>query len=357
VAVGLGQPASLTALVALLLSMVLGLGAMIASSVAGGALIDDMEVVEPEADGPRPVGAPQRLAPLLTWLAGAMTLVGVPFLAGFGPRQLTAQAGLQVGGLTIPLVGLCWAGDALIALALLRAVAPAFLASPATADKAPRFSLADAPGAVLAGLALLVGVVPGVVLQTWVSPAAESLAIPATFAMPVHARFLGYDATLAQWPASLAWIALAALTIMLLAALPASARVPADVWRGGQDDAAAAGESAAEVPADGEAVAASGADEAPAVAEPAAVEAERLGEPVGAWSDLAPAFTSPWTMPGKNWLLSGIDDGDGADDGGEGKEGKDDGEPALPEMESAAPRDEADAPAPSATEEVTSGNE
>jgi hypothetical protein len=349
VAVGLGQPASLTALVALLLTMVLGLGAMIASTVAGGALIDDMEVVEPEADGPRPVGAPQRLVPLLIWLTGAMTLIGAPFFAGFGPRQLTSQAGLQVGGLTIPLVGLCWAGDALIALALLRAVAPAFIASPAEAPKEPRFSAADAPGAVLALLALLVGLFPGVVLQSWVSPAAESLSVPATFAMQVHVRFLGYDTTLAQWPASLAWIALVALTIMLLAALPASARVPADVWRGGQEEVAETGEG--EAPESAGEVAVGGAPAAPVA------EVERLGDPVGTWSDLAPAFTSAWTLPAKGWLLSGIDDGDGDESGDSDAHGDNGDEPDTPAADDEAPHAEAEAPAPSATEEVTSGNE
>jgi formate hydrogenlyase subunit 3/multisubunit Na+/H+ antiporter MnhD subunit len=331
VAVGLGQPSSLTGLVALLLSMALGIGAVIAASVAGGALIDDMEVVEPEADGPRPVGAPLRLVPLLTWLVGAVTLLGVPLFAGYGPRQLISQAGLQVGGLTVPLVGVCWCGDALIGLALLRAVAPAFQSALSGAPQAPRFILADVPGAVLALLAVLAGLFPGVVLQTVVTAAAESLAVPTAFATQVHARAIGYDTSLAQWPSTLAWIALAALTVMLLAALPASARVPAEVWRGGQDEPAPEG-------AEGAAVAA-------AVAEPTELS-ERLSDPVGAWSDLAPSFESGWTMPARGWLLAGIDDAD-ADEEPDAEATEDD----------ASPEGEAAEPSAPATEEVPSGNE
>jgi formate hydrogenlyase subunit 3/multisubunit Na+/H+ antiporter MnhD subunit len=334
VAVGLGQPASVTGLVALLLSMVLGLGAMIAASVAGGALIDDMEVVEPEADGPRPVGAPLRLVPLLTWLVGAVTLLGVPLFAGYGPRQLISQTGLQVGGLAVPLVGLCWCGDALIALALLRAVAPAFQTALAGEPQAPRFSAADAPGAVLALLALVVGIIPGLVLQTVVSAAAESLAIPTAFGTQVHARFIGYDTALAQWPATIAWISVVALTIMLLAALPASARVPADVWRGGQEEAEP---ESAEEAAPADAVAAPAAPAAPA---------ERLSDPAGAWGDLAPSFASEWTMPARGWLLAGIDDAEA------------DGEPPSTDAaEDATPHDGEGAQAPPASEEVPSGNE
>ncbi|HEV2238285.1 MAG TPA: hypothetical protein VGR57_16605, partial [Ktedonobacterales bacterium] len=341
VAVGLGVPSGQVALVALLLAMVLGLGAVIAASVAGGALIDDMEIVEPEADGPRPVGAPLRLVPLLAWLTGAVTLVGAPFLAGYGPRQLISQAGLQVGGLTIPLVGLCWGGDALIALALLRAVAPAFQAAPTAAPRAPRFALADLPAAVLALLALLVGLFPGVVLPTVVSAAAESLAIPTAFATQVHARFIGYETAFAQWPASLAWIALLALVAMLVAALPANTRVPAEVWRGGQDGAEDS--KGAETATD---EAAPPAEEAPAGAPVAAsADAERLGEPVAAWSDLAAAFTSGWTMPASGWLLSGIDDAE------------DDETATAPDTDGDTPHDDAGTPTPAATEEVTSGNE
>ncbi|HEY7982702.1 MAG TPA: hypothetical protein VID73_00955 [Ktedonobacterales bacterium] len=351
VAVGLGEPAGQVAVVALLLSMVLGLGAVIAASVAGGALIDDMEVVEPEADGPRPAGAPLRLVPLLAWLTGAVTLLGAPFLAGYGPRQLISQAGLQAGGLTIPLVGLCWGGDALIALALLRAVAPAFQASPDAGPRASLFTLADLPGVVLALLALLVGLFPGVVLQTVVTAAAESLAIPTAFATQVHARFIGYETAFAQWPASLAWIALLALVAMLVAALPANTRVPAEVWRGGQDggQGGAADEEGAADEAN-EANEAALAAEVPAVAPLAPVattaDAERLGEPAAAWSDLAPAFTSGWTMPANGWLLSGIDDAE------------DDEVAATPDTHhDEMPHDDAGTPTPAATEEVTSGNE
>src|SRR5262249_17944514 len=63
---------------------------------------------------------------LLAWSVGAVTLVGAPLFGGFVPRQMTTGAALQAGGLLIPLTGLAWAGDALLALALLRLPTPAF---------------------------------------------------------------------------------------------------------------------------------------------------------------------------------------------------------------------------------------
>ncbi len=238
---------------------------MIASSVAGGALMDDMEVVEPDADGPRPAGAPLRPVALIAWVVGAASLVGVPFLAGFAPRQLITVGGIETGGLTVPLVGLCWAGDILLVLALVRAVAPALMVVPAQAARGQLVSLGDAPAAVLAALALALGVVPGVALQAFSGAATQVVLGPAT-------------------SSGLAWIALVAFTALLWFALPAATRILTPVWRGGQTDAVTSAEA------------------------PVKDETERLGDPAAAWSDFAPAFSSPWALPAYGWLLSGLDD-------------------------------------------------
>jgi formate hydrogenlyase subunit 3/multisubunit Na+/H+ antiporter MnhD subunit len=140
-ALGIGRPLSAPALVALLATAVFGLGAMVAALFAGGMLTGGDE---PEGAGPQPFGMPLRPISLLAWTLGATALVGAPLFGGFIARHLTSAAALTAAQLTIPLTGLAWVGDALLALALVRATAPAWFAKPAGAEVATGEELPDA---------------------------------------------------------------------------------------------------------------------------------------------------------------------------------------------------------------------
>lgn len=304
VALGAGTPISAIGAVMLLATTVLGLGAMVASVVAGGAITTD---VEPDADGPRAIGAPVRPASLAAWSIGAATLLGVPLFAGFIGRQLTSAGMLQSGGLNVPLGALCWAGDALLALALLRATAPAFAeqislsgAADATA-RAARFTAGEIPGAVFAVIAVVAAVLPGFALGLYAGVATEPLLAAGVTAGLLKGDALGYTSGATQWLSGIIWLAAALLGAIVLALQPAgSSRQLLPVV-----GAAPAGEDAAQEPA------------------------LTLAEPEDAWNELSGAFTSEFAMLGRTWLLSGIDDeGDEAeesvesDDGGAAAEGE-----------------------------------
>ncbi len=134
---GIGRPLSALALVVLLATAVLGLGALVAALFAGGMLTSSDE---PEGAGPQPLGMPLRPVSLLAWTLGATALVGAPLFGGFIARHLTAAAALTAAQLTIPLTGLAWVGDALLALAFVRATAPAWFVKPAAAEALPEAS-------------------------------------------------------------------------------------------------------------------------------------------------------------------------------------------------------------------------
>jgi formate hydrogenlyase subunit 3/multisubunit Na+/H+ antiporter MnhD subunit len=289
-ALGAGTPVSAPSVVMLLSTTVLGLGAMVASVVADGAITTD---VEPDADGPRPAGAPAQPASLAAWSIGAATLIGVPLFAGFVGRQLASAGTLQAGGLNVPLGAICWAGDALLALALLRATAPAFaerLRAAGDADeKAPsrRFTPNEIPGAVFALIAVLMAVLPGYALVNYAGVAAQTLVASGSLTALLKGDALGYSyfAGSTQLLSGILWLAAALLTAIVLALQPA-------------------GSSRHLLPVVGADVAEAGAEtEGPAT----------LAEPENAWHDLAGAFSSPATLVGRSWLLNGIDDADEAE--------------------------------------------
>src|SRR5579862_2180317 len=127
IALGIGQPISMLGLLMLLATGVIGLGAALAALVAGGALTPDLE---PESAGPRILGERLRTAPLFAWGVGVASLLGTPLLAGFAAQEVISAAALPSTKLAIPLVGLAWSGDGLLALALIRVTALAFAQSP-----------------------------------------------------------------------------------------------------------------------------------------------------------------------------------------------------------------------------------
>lgn len=330
VGLGAGGATALLGVVALLATAVLGLGAMIASLVAGGVLTTD---IEPEADGPRPVGTPLRPLPLAAWSIGALSLIGAPLLAGFAPRQLIAAGVLQATGLNIPLGAICWAGDALLALALLRVTAPALAESGAALQS--RFggllagaTVADLPAALLALVALLAGIFPGLLLGLYAGVAsAPLLASGAVGSLPT-ANALGYTVGPTQWLSGVAWLAVAIVALGVIVLQPGAGRVSAPIFRGGREEApGGVTEPEVELEAEGE------------------TEAETLVDPVAAWSDLEHVFDSSWTLPANEWLLAGIDEDeieDEDDEGGEEDEAQaeDDGGPDGASVVISGPSDE-----------------
>jgi formate hydrogenlyase subunit 3/multisubunit Na+/H+ antiporter MnhD subunit len=317
VALGIGEPGSLLAIVVLLATSVFGLGAMLASVFAGGTLTSD---IEPDGAGPHMFGTGMRPVSLFAWSLGALTLIGAPLFGGFVPRQMTSAAALQAGGLTIPLTGLAWAGEVLLALALLRMTAPALagaLASPATASVASTPALAETdnededyyeapeaaappapggggiaamrdprelPGLALALLALVIGVAPQLLVSFGGELAATELLQLGGLDRTLEVKTFGYVVTAGQWLPTLAWLAVAAVAVLVLVLVPGGARTVKPTL----------------------AAVALGEEEAPELA--------GLPEPADTWSDLGAAFTSPWVVPAGSWLLAGTDEDDGMED-------------------------------------------
>lgn len=336
-ALGTGNPGSMLGLTVLLATTILGLGAMICAAFAGGTLGDEDER---EGAGPRPFGAPASTPNLIAWCAGAVMLIGVPLFGGFVSRQMISAAALTVGNLTVPLIGLAWAGDGLLAIALLRLTAPAFTAvrsrpkveleaeyqamalalngtdapndagfaadevnragAPSSDDDftaeetvdedeedeedaaapgavAPPNDLRELPGLIFAALALVVGIVPQLLLNFGGTLAAGELAQAGAVDSASHTVTLGYTTGPGQWLASLAWLVLVVLVVALLLLRPGASRGVKPVLLAGQSEAD--------------------------IADSAAPELAGMAEPLDAWSDITPAFTSPFTLPAGEWLL------------------------------------------------------
>lgn len=362
-ALGIGASASVLGLIILLATMTIGLAAMLAALYAGGALTGD---VEPDAAGPRVLGAPMRPIPLIAWTIGAASLIGAPLFAGFVPRQLISAGALQARGLAIPLAGLAWAGDALLALALLRATAPAFVRTfemlaaskpdaidetidgdsssptpirPLVARLTGSLALADLVPAILALLTLAVAIAPQALIAIGARPALDDLLQPATLRTADSTSPLGYTAGPGQWLPTLAWLALLVLAVLVFFLLPAGTRQSRPAFLSGLTLHADHTDHADHVD--------TGAETAPAV-DISPAELAHLAPPAQAWHDLRGAFISAWTLPGGEYLLRGIDD--------------DVDEPATPEdipdttVSDTDESDTADQPAPSApaiTDETT----
>jgi formate hydrogenlyase subunit 3/multisubunit Na+/H+ antiporter MnhD subunit len=316
IALGVSRPASILGFVILLATMIFGLAAVIASSVAGGTLAPDIE-----ADGAaaHPFGADLRPANVVVWLIGALTLIGAPLFGGFVAQQMISTGAVKSAQIVIPLVGLAWAGDALLALALLRAVAPAFAASvneplaeealadksdaeddsteeaaaaaenaveveiaptsaPTTMARPALLTWVEAPGAICALLALLIGAVPTLLLNAGAFAAAESLTQPGMVAAIAKYSATGYNLTPGQWLPGLVWIAALALGLILAIPLLRSRTRPGEVYLAGETATAGAGEVAAR-------------------------EIASLAAPRDAWSDLRSTIESGWTTPGRRQLL------------------------------------------------------
>lgn len=323
-ALGVGAPASLLGLTILLATSVFGLGAMLAALFVGGTLTADVEL---DGAGPRAFGTPLRPLTLAAWCIGAASLVGAPLFAGFVSRQIISAAALGARGLVVPLVGIAWAGDALLTLALLRATAPAFsrMGIIATAsseaegigstdqsdepdevdtldDKADegedaneqtimprrtaargrlviqRNDLHELPAIVLAALALIVGIAPQLLLNFGGKLSATTLVQRGALDSAASVSQLGYVTGVGQWLPSLAWLTVIVLVVVLAFLRPDSPSVKRPL---------------ALVPTE---AAAGDADSYP------------LAQPAQAWRDLDPIFTSMLTLPAGGQLLAGTDD-------------------------------------------------
>jgi formate hydrogenlyase subunit 3/multisubunit Na+/H+ antiporter MnhD subunit len=299
-AIGLEHPASVGALVLLLATTVLGMGALLGSAIAGGMIAADEE---PEGAGPRPYDRPLRVLPLIAWGLGVVTLLGVPLFAGFTVRELLTAGALQGAKLDIPLVGLAWIGEALLALALLRAAAPALTYTaadeePDASEEAPerangwREYLPALPGALFAALGLLLGIVPQAFFGLGANLAAADLLQPNRFARDVRVTTTGFILPTGQWLPSIAWALVLVLIVVfaLLQMLRPRAAHPAE------------SPEAEEIAVDG---VVADEDELAETASPMS--------PAEAWDQLRPVFASEWLQPGTSLLLDGTDDE--ADDG------------------------------------------
>lgn len=325
IALGIGNAVGALAVVVILATGTLGLGAMLAASVAGGTLTGD---IEPDGAGPRVFGVPSNRVGLIVWSLGALTLVGAPLMGGFTSRELISAAAIRAGGLSIPLVGLAWAGDAVLALSLLRATAPAFtelFAGRATAiledqdeeedelddtsyqeapeladgDESdeteaddtetfvrltpPRLTLADlhyAPGVILATLALAIGIAPQLLFRFGGLLAGNAMLQQSGLDAATRITISGYTVGPGQWLPTLSWLAVIVLVALLAVVIPRGPRVSKPTLA-----SAAADEDLDR-----------------------AREMVGLAEPADAWDELAPAMQSIWTLPGSLWLLAGTDE-------------------------------------------------
>lgn len=280
VGLGSGQPAAVLGVTLLLPSAMLGLGAMLAALVAGGVLTSDDE---PDAFGPIPVHASPRPLALAAWSIGGLSLLGAPLLAGFAPRHLMSAGGLQTSGLLIPLNSLCWIGDALFALALLRATAPALAG--AGSHSFARSEIRDLAATVLGVLALALGIAPAGMIGLFGKVAAAALVAPASVGTLVAISPAGYAVENAQWLSVIAWITVLVVGALIVALRPLAGRSRVPIYYAGSDVQSSSEQSAAS-------------------------DTELPTEPSQVWSDLGGAFDSPFTMPGREWLIAGIDDDD-----------------------------------------------
>lgn len=336
VGLGIGAPLSLLGVTLLLATGILGLGAVLASLVASGAITAD---VEPESAGPRILGEPLRPALLFAWVVGAASLVGAPLFAGFAPQQLISAEALTGARLSIPLVGLAWAGSVALAIALVRATAPAFTAplvavydvgaeadleqndvddaseadeaaedagqEPQPVAEAPELRLEELPGVALGVVIVLAGIAPGVAL-TLASEAAGATMQAGALNGLVASTSSGYTAGVGQWFATAPVIFVVVGALVLAYLRSRMSREIRPIYLAGQ----ASGDAVAEAPEAVEAMDAVDVDSDGA----APAELAELPEPAEAWSDLRGALRSGWLTPGAAWL--GLNH-DGADDAAE----------------------------------------
>ncbi len=398
VALGSGEPAAIIGLCVLLATAVLGLGAMLASLVAGGMVTTD---VEPVGAGPHPFGAPLSRANLFAWSTGALALVGAPLFSGFVSREMITAAALGGTKLIIPLLGLAWAGDALLALALLRATAPALRGKPAVADVAieddePEDEVApaeadaelEATGAQSAELTATLAATadedeadddetdeatgrgdedeaddeeaevasaprsPWVFSQLNVGEALGIIFGVLALAIGIVPQWLlAWGAIPAAGDLTQSGTAQASITLETLGYRVAGTEwAPTGAWialallaavfvglRYGMRRVAAPGALAGET--------------FPTVEEEEHEEESGLAAPADLWKILEPAFHSGWALPGVNWLLAGVED-EGEDGVGDEAESETLADHEAPEQEPAAlPAGEA--PATTGTAPVT----
>lgn len=322
IGLGVGAPLSLLGVTLLLATAVIGLGAVITALVSAGAITSD---IEPESAGPRILGEPARPVLLFAWLVSVASLIGAPLFAGFAPLQIISAQALTGPRLAIPLIGVAWVGSALLAIALVRATAPAYTAplvvvytsEDESAEAAESSDGADddaasgesgetevvtpqdlrieeLPALALGVLALLIGIAPGIAL-TIARPAAEATMQSGALDGLFAASSSGYVAGVGQWFATppIIFVAVGALILAYL-----RTRMPREI----RPLLAAADTDASHLDAE--------TDEAEMA------ELNALPEPADAWSDLRPAFHSGWATPGAGWLgLDGDDtEGDDSDD-------------------------------------------
>lgn len=365
IALGVGQPVSALGLVLLLATSVLGLGAALAALVAGRAVTADEEEL---SAGPRVFGARLSAPSLFAWCVGVASLVGAPLFAGFAPQELISAAALPATKLGIPLVGIAWAGDALLALALIRATALAFVQSPAEikdirdaqaalddewadddedADAAdarddasdededvetdvddaaveaappplnpraqrtgalpglPELRGDDLPGVILALLIVALGVAPEWLLSLGGQAAASELLSSGSLDGFIQTNAAGYSIAIgAQWLPGLVAWIAVVLIVLVVLIQARATRVVRPVYLAGQSARDLA-------PLEGEGINTIEddlADDTNATADAALA----LAEPTEAWSDLQPAFASAWLTPASQWIV--VDDEDDEDD-------------------------------------------
>lgn len=368
VGLGVGAPLSVLGVTLLLATSTLGLGAVIAALVAAGAVTAD---VEPESAGPRILGEPMRPTLLFAWVVGVASLVGAPLFAGFTPLQLISAEGLAGPRLAIPLLGLAWAGAVALAIALVRATAPAFTAplievydaedadvveEDATAtnkakgaapqaeateeteesasdnerapvEATPELRLEELPGVALGAVLLLAGIAPGVAL-TLASGAAGAVMQAGALDGQFASSSSGYVAGVGQWYATapVIFVVIGALALAYLRSR--LTREPRPVYLAGQSpDAIATLESPPAGSMEGLV-----ADEELAEEEEQPAELAALPEPTATWRDLRGALRSAWLTPGSAWLGlvnedSDVEDSEGRllEDGADDAEALDDG--------------------------------
>lgn len=294
-ALGSSQATAAIGVVFLLATSVVGLGAMIVSLVAGGALTSDDE---PDAAGPVPFGLAPRPLNLFAWCAGAATLLGVPFFGGFVARHLITSGTLSGTKLAIPLLGLAWLGDALFAVALIRATVLAFRADPAdlveesaseadakVKDGASRLASSTAELLELPGVALaLIGIALSIFPQTFLISlgalfATDQLAPEGAASGALRILPFGYATSNSQWLPGIFWLAALVLGAVALLLRIGSRRTAVTLETSG-----------------GKLL--------------TGMEQDALDEPGAVWLDLAPSFTSPWTQIAGRQLIGGIDEDD-----------------------------------------------
>lgn len=323
-ALGTSQTIAAIGIVVLLVTSVVGLGAMTASLIAGGVLTADDE---PDSAGPVPFGLAGRPLNLFAWSIGAATALGVPLVGGFVARHLITSGALTGTKLGIPLLGLAWLGDALFAVALIRATVLAFKADPeVTADdeitevadetvenadkrvaRPSRITeLLELPGVALALIGLAIGIFPQTFLGMGTLFAANQIAPEGAVDSALHIVATGYTTDNSQWLPGI--FALVALTLAVVVGL---------LRLGARRTAVTLETSGAE--------------------ELTGMGGDALNEPAVVWVDLAPSFTSQWTQVAGKQLLGGIDEEDDFSDEALLDEDDDDTDEAPAEEEAPQP--------------------